>query len=645
MFNKAKWIWNDNCNGKDCYCEFIDEFNIEKINEKVLISLSVDSDYVLYINGKYVASNQYADYPHYKVYDEIDISKFVHLGKNTAAILVWYFGAEKTLTYYVSTPGLIYEIYDKNETLSFSSKNTKSRKSKAFSSNREKFITTQLGFGFKYDSTLEDDWIVGRLDGFTSSTLVCKTEQLFVRPIKKTELGIEKKIEILLNEGNKHFIVDLNEEVVGLPKILFNSDCEQDVIVAWGEHLADGKVRRIIAYRDFSFDYRAKKGQNNFINYMLRIGCRYLELFFEKEVDLQYAGVIPATYNVVFKNQSLDNLLDDEIYNLCKHTLKSCMLEHYTDCPWREQALYAFDSRNQMLCGYYLFDDKNMDYVRANLILISKDNREDGLLSLCSPSTFGLVIPSYSLYYIIAVVEYIEHTGDKSILNVVKNKILDIIGAFVLNRKNGLISRFQGEQYWNFYEWSEGYDHIEVNDKPDCAINCLFAYALKKFMQISGVESQELVDVYNEIKKQCFIEFYDEKQGGFVLEEKGAACTEFINSLAVISGVCPEHLVSSLVQKLSSKKFIECSLAMKIFKYQVLIETDKEKYRDVILQEIRNDYGKMLKCGSTTAWETINGQEDFANAGSLCHGWSAYPVYIYNQLGLVKQEEKSLITA
>jgi len=64
----------------------------------------------------------------------------------------------------------------------------------------------------------------------------------------------------------------------------------------------------------------------------------------------------------------------------------------------------------------------------------------------------------------------------------------------------------------------------------------------------------------------------------------------------------------------------------------------KQKYKDVILEEIRSNYGKMLKEGSTTAWETTVGQADFANAGSLCHGWSAYPIYIYNELGLVKQD-------
>ncbi|MFQ7077041.1 MAG: hypothetical protein ACLRSW_03420 [Christensenellaceae bacterium] len=36
----------------------------------------------------------------------------------------------------------------------------------------------------------------------------------------------------------------------------------------------------------------------------------------------------------------------------------------------------------------------------------------------------------------------------------------------------------------------------------------------------------------------------------------------------------------------------------------------------------------MLKRGATTFWETIKGEADFEGAGSLCHGWSAVPVYV-----------------
>jgi hypothetical protein len=40
----------------------------------------------------------------------------------------------------------------------------------------------------------------------------------------------------------------------------------------------------------------------------------------------------------------------------------------------------------------------------------------------------------------------------------------------------------------------------------------------------------------------------------------------------------------------------------------------------------------MLENGATSFWETIEGEAAFDKAGSLCHGWSALPVYYYNIL-------------
>ena len=45
------------------------------------------------------------------------------------------------------------------------------------------------------------------------------------------------------------------------------------------------------------------------------------------------------------------------------------------------------------------------------------------------------------------------------------------------------------------------------------------------------------------------------------------------------------------------------------------------------MQDIRRKYGYMLEQGGTTFWETEKGWQDFDGAGSLCHGWSAIPVF------------------
>ena len=60
MFNEAKWIWiNENAEYNE-YGEFV--FRVAKGKSASVCKVSCDGDYTLFINGTYVASNQYGDY-------------------------------------------------------------------------------------------------------------------------------------------------------------------------------------------------------------------------------------------------------------------------------------------------------------------------------------------------------------------------------------------------------------------------------------------------------------------------------------------------------------------------------------------------------------------------------------------------------
>jgi hypothetical protein len=75
---------------------------------------------------------------------------------------------------------------------------------------------------------------------------------------------------------------------------------------------------------------------------------------------------------------------------------------------------------------------------------------------------------------------------------------------------------------------------------------------------------------------------------------------------------------------------------MKVMEYEALLNTNTEKYRDYVLCELRKNYKMMLDAGADTFWETIEGADAFGKAGSLCHGWSAVPIYIFHRLGIAK---------
>ena len=60
------------------------------------------------------------------------------------------------------------------------------------------------------------------------------------------------------------------------------------------------------------------------------------------------------------------------------------------------------------------------------------------------------------------------------------------------------------------------------------------------------------------------------------------------------------------------------------------------EFEKFIKDDIKKTYSYMLENDATTFWETIVGAEDFGGAGSLCHGWSALPIYYYNLFGMTR---------
>ena len=633
IFSHAKWIWPSQEYGINDYAEFCQKINYDGGN--VDVKFSVCGEYTLFVNGEYVTSVQYADFSWYKVYENIDITSYLKKGENFVCFLCVYWSASGRRW---NTPkaGLIYEIETDGKTTAFSDENTKSRKSRGYLSGFDLIISSQLGYSFSYDANAEDEWLVGKGEGFGLSEVVENDCDFFARPIKKQSAEPVKKAKPLGEK--KNYIFDLGGETVGFCNFVIDSKKEQTIRVYYGELLKDGHVKKVLDNRTFRFDYKAKKGRNEFTNYMLRLACRYIEIEVEKEIDVEYIGIRPHTYPVNVADYGFLSGLDRDIYRICLNTLCASMLEHYVDCPWREQCLYAFDSRNQMLTGYYAFEDGNFEYARANLLLMSKDDRSDGLMAICFPSNDDRTIPSFCLYYVLAVREYMHYSGDVSLGQEVFDKLVKILNTFLNNRKDGLVCKFTDKAHWNFYDWSE-YAFGPASTRwggefePDCFINAITVMALSAFDEICKKlgKDNHFKGAEQEISHKVNERFFDENKGLYFVMSPDEEPSELVNSLCVAAGIAGKEKAEKICEKLVSGELIECSLSMKTFKYDALLQTN-EKYKENVLSEIRSTYKIMLDAGSDTVWETKVGESDFRNAGSLCHGWSATPVYYYHKL-------------
>ncbi|MCQ2428127.1 MAG: hypothetical protein MJ137_06985, partial [Clostridia bacterium] len=78
-----------------------------------------------------------------------------------------------------------------------------------------------------------------------------------------------------------------------------------------------------------------------------------------------------------------------------------------------------------------------------------------------------------------------------------------------------------------------------------------------------------------------------------------------------------------------SDSLVPATISMACFRYDALLKLGGRDFIGVILDEIDRDGKYMLDRGATAFWETLKGDADFSNAGSLCHGWSAMAAYYY----------------
>ena len=619
MLNKnAKWIWLNNQPKPDEYAIFEEKFNFD--GKKAIFTVCAEIDYVLYVNGKLAGFGQFAGYCDQKYYDELDITNLCNKGENVFALTVRYEGLN-TQTHIDDSAGVIYSLDVDDKNITYSHAGTMGGYDNRYMQHTVRAITKQIGFS--------TNMRVGDYKCDIPCVEVEKSYNLKPRPVEKT-VPLEFAQGKLINSEKQ--IYDIGRETAGYLYVKIKAQKPGIVKIAYGQHIVDGEVRYIIGDRDFSLDFEVCEGTHEFSQYFTRVSGRYLQPILPEGIEIVSIGILPYIYPLTETKLKLSNPLDQKIYDVCVRTLRLCMNLHYEDTPWREQALYVLDSRNQMLCGYYTFE--GTEYQRANLEFIAKGTRADGMLELTYPSVDTPAIPFFSVMYPVEVYEYIKHTGDKTLLDSTMPTMLKIMQNFKDRiESNGLIKSLENP-YWNFYEWTDGsHDTIPQPNRQvfydyyHLILNCAFVYSGKMFKEMCDMVGIEFDCDFESIKEAINNEFFDDTDGSFVLRTDNRSFkSQLGNSFALLIGLGDERTVKAIKE---DKNLIETSLSMLIYKYDALLAADPNN-REFILNEIRQLYGYMLDQGATSFWETIKGDADFKNAGSLCHGWSALPAYYYH---------------
>ncbi|MBP3919147.1 MAG: hypothetical protein J6I50_08255 [Clostridia bacterium] len=678
---------------ENVYMDFDEHFTVKSKAKAYTMYISADANYAVYVNGNLISFGQYADYETYKVYDTLNLTDAIKEGENDIRVTVHGRGhnfstyrigqpgviyelyADDNLFVLSSTEtkmalnpcykngaveivtgqlGFSYH-YDATKEgandAAFKNAQVVEKPKPAYPRPIKKLVVGENQPALLFAQGLFTDCRTANLN------IAQKLQYAFLSAREQSLLcghgenlnftgdtGITFHCDHCDNSADGMYLtLDLGVESAGVFSIDIDVPKETEILIGWGEHLDDLRPRAWVG-RCFALRYKAKAGRNTFVGPFLRLGLRYMQVhIYAERATVYYAGIKPTDYPLDHTPyfQCADHL-HNKIYEVCVRTLEKCMHEHYEDCPWREQSLYSMDSRNQMLCGYYTFGET--EFAKASLRLMALSLREDGMLELCSPAVVSITIPSFTAIFVTQLEEYLRYSGDLSFIEEMMPTARAIVKAFTaqLNNEEKLLKCRAEGIYWNFYEWQSGLDGAIGSSMPeeertyDAPMNAFFSMALRAIAKLEEAVGQTDAAADYLAQKKALDEnmdrlFWDREHQAYATYVKRGEryhYAELTNSLIVYADACPENKQDAVMEALVSKTLLPVTLSHSIYKYEVLLR-NPAKYAHWVFDEIADVWGKMLYNNATTFYETEEGSRAFGSAGSLCHGWSAIPAYLY----------------
>ncbi len=674
MQEKAAWIWRDAArNGIHEVLWFRREFDASA-DPEAMLEIAADTDFVVWLNGIEVGRGQYPNFPSQRTFQRFAAGAALKAGANEIRVQVYHAG-EGFFSIVNAPAGLWARVVAQGQTVCATDGAWEWAFDPFHRSENPVKVTGQLGFAFDSDLSRPAQW------NFRPVTVADDPAPALPRPVASLVLeeaivpavtaqgdlmrpadaadaggdflrfkapgnffaGYDTEYPAQLQwplrfamKGGAYFICDLGAETVGLLSLRLRAPEGTRIDILHGEHLLDGRVRARIGGRSFIDHLVVGAGAVEYELPFRRFGARYLEFHFigSGEVTIEQATLIPTEYPLpeaapfTSGDRALNRL--DEV---CVRTLELCMHDHYEDCPWREQGLYAYDTRNQTLYGYSVWG--NYDYAAASLRLLGHGVLPSGWIGLCAPAEIPLTIPVFSFAWIGSLADHAQHSGSDGLRREFSGTLDRMFGRYLelFDAQDAVMRLPEDADLWHFYEWLPGESCADeaanpvVGPQPErhAAFNLYFLEVLRYYAEWKN--DPALRDMARQLAAGIHRLFFDPARCEYRTGTKGGVHLH-TQILALYCGIVPEQERTRLTARILNDEFGEITYSAMPYLVKSLMPLSPEarRFTDEL---VCRSYGAAVEAGATSMWETGLGAADFAGAGSLCHGWSSLPAYYF----------------
>ncbi|HWT75366.1 MAG TPA: alpha-L-rhamnosidase C-terminal domain-containing protein [Mobilitalea sp.] len=517
--NRTGWIWLNNWNEtadiKPQIVYFRKVIQLETLPDQLILQLSADSKYKLYINGNLITYGPQKGDRSIWYYDELDITAYLKQGDNViVAAVVRYPNLHHQgnhSIYRTHTPGFYLKGFTDNQmNCCFKADDTwKAYLSKVELIAENSYFAPLYIQEIAYGEQALTQMMTAQFDD-SSWHEVVEYDMFQLADIIKPDSLQKRSIPLMFMktcrfDGIFHMINHQNSEQnwnrmlqADIP-IVIPPNSEEIVEISAGKEMTGflelammggGKSEiRILSSECYAYEpegegpgYMPLKGdRTDYINgklygftdiyQVLGIGeedhpekyepfwfrtFRFIRLAIKTDSEqliLKHFKYMQTGYplKIETKVDTSDTTLG-KIWEISAHTLQCCMHETYEDCPFYEQLQYAMDSRSQILYTYAVSADDRL--ARQCMDDFRRAVRQDGMINCSYPNYEMNVIPGFSIYYIGMVYDHMMYFGDRVLVRKHVPTILGILQFFKSNVNDiGIVGKIGGPNLREHY-WS-----------------------------------------------------------------------------------------------------------------------------------------------------------------------------------------------
>lgn len=616
---------------KNNHTLFRKEVMLSSVFKNIVLDISADDYYKLYINGKFVTLGPANSYPFSYHYNKIDVSTYFHEGINIVGVHVYYQGLiNRAYNSGDYRQGMIAELFADGELIIDDC--WKYAEAKEYSYSRVIAYDTQFDeiidnrfklVGWKEIAFDDSQWKKAAIKEKTDYQLVLQqTKNLQMEYIKP------KEVKKLANG----YLLDFGRELTGTFYMKAVGRAGEEVDILFGEELeSEIKVRYDMrcncVYQDKLI---LAEGENELEQYEYKC-FRYVQLRTKSNIKMEEFQVDYRHYPFdedYCQFHSKEELVN-RIFEICKNAVENCAQEAFLDCPHREKGQYLGDLTVTAHAHLYLTGDSSLlkkalqDFTNSTKIC-------EGMMAV-APGSFMQEIADFSLLFPYQVLLYYEFTKDKKFLQEML-LVSEGIKRFFSNFENetGLIENVKLK--WNLVDWPatlrDDYDFdltdVIVGDGCHNVINALYLGMIKCIEEMKAILLIPYHSKFEHLKQVYIKTFYNEEVGLFVDSSISKHSSLHSNAFAVFYGLEPKnHSIVEFVRE----KGLCCGVYVSYFVLEGLMKLGEgELVYDLITNKTEHSWYNMLKEGATTSYEAW-GKEQKGNT-SLCHGWAAAPIPI-----------------